>query len=176
MKLLVFDTETTGLPLHPEAPIELQPSIIEFGCALLDKGKVIKKFETLINPGKVLEPIITKITGITDEMLLDAPAFEVAWPKIKAMFDLSTGCIAHNEPFDAFLLGIELKRIGINFKLPAEFCTIGLYKSEYGYDMKLTELYEKVVGEKLAQTHRAMEDVNALVAIIQTGEVWRVLG
>lgn len=175
--VLVFDTETTGLPLHPDAPLEKQPRIIEFGAALLSgkTGKLIKEINILINPGIDLDPVITKITGITDADLVDQPTFKEAWGHIRAAFKAAGSTFAHNSPFDEALVNYELARLGVtDFAWPERFCTIALYRPDYGYDMKLTQLYERVMGKPLAQTHRALDDVRALAAIIQRDKLWRI--
>jgi len=175
--VLVWDTETTGLPLHPAAALALQPHVIEFGCAILSgkTGKLIETREWLINPGVPLPPIITKITGITSEDLQGKPSFAAAWPAIAATFTECGLAIAHNEPFDHSMIEFELTRLGqTDFIWPKRLCTIGLFRGAFGYDMKLTDLYANVTGRTLDQKHRAAGDVSALVEIVQEGGLWKL--
>lgn len=174
--VLVWDTETTGLPLHPAAALELQPHVIEFGCAILSgkTGKLIETRDWLINPGVPLPPIITKITGITPADLEGKPSFEKMWPAIAATFEECSLAIAHNEPFDHGMIEFELRRLGASFTWPRRLCTIGLFRSAFGYDMKLTDLYADVTGRTLDQKHRAAGDVSALVEIVQEGGLWKL--
>jgi DNA polymerase III epsilon subunit-like protein len=175
--IIVFDTETTGLTLHPDAPVIKQPKIIEFGAVLLDmKGKVVEECNILLNPREKLDPVITKITGLTDADLEDAATFEEALPQIRRIFSEAHTVFAHNLPFDKALVRGELARINcLDFAWPRnEFCTVGLYKEQWGRNPKLLELYERVVGEPLAQTHRALDDVMALVKIIQLENLWEL--
>lgn len=168
--IIVFDTETTGLTLHPDAPVTKQPKVIEFGAVLLDlRGKVIEECNILIDPREKLDPVITKITGITDADLEGAPTFEEALPSIRRIFSEARAVFAHNLPFDKAIIRGELARIHcLDFPWPQhEFCTVGLYKEQWGRNPKLLELYEKVVGVPLQQTHRALDDVLALVEIMQ---------
>jgi DNA polymerase III epsilon subunit-like protein len=169
----VFDTETTGIPKHPNAKDEVQPRIIEFGAALVDyTGKVYKEFECLFNPGVKLEPIITKITGLTDEDLADQPTYEQQAAKIRTFFGMAEAVIAHNLPFDSTILDLEEKRLGNeSFPFPyIKLCTVQENAERWGRRPKLTEMYEEVTGEKLAQSHRALDDVHALVEVcIKTG-------
>ena len=82
--IVVFDTETTGLPLHPDAPLEKQPKIIELGAALLDEtGAVVDTFQQLLHPGEDITEEITKITGITNEQLKDQPKFVDVLPQLR---------------------------------------------------------------------------------------------
>lgn len=184
--ILVFDTETTGLPLHPSAPLEKQPRIIEFGGALLSPvtGAVELTVNIMINPGEALEPVITKITGITDEDLKDALPFQAVLPQIREVFAQATGVIAHNLPFDKSLMRFELARVGVQlpdsvmegveiFPWPEkELCTVGAFQEVWGRRPKLVELYEWSLRKPLAQTHRALDDVMALVEVIQEEGVW----
>lgn len=177
--ILVLDTETTGLPLHPEAPLEKQPKIIEFGCALLDpkSGNIIDELNVLINPQEPLEAIITKITGLTDDQLRDAKPFGGVVDQLRPFFGRAGIVVAHNLPFDRTMMRNELARSGISdFPWPPiEVCTVGLFKEIWGRNPKLTELYEYLLCKPLAQTHRALDDVHALVEIIQHDRLWEVL-
>jgi DNA polymerase III epsilon subunit-like protein len=85
--------------------------------------------------------------------------------------------VAHNLPFDRAIMRGELARHGVtDFPWPErEVCTVGLYKEAWGRNPKLLELYEDVLGRPLAQTHRALDDVKALVEIIQSEELWRFM-
>lgn len=175
--ILVFDTETTGLTLHPDAPVSKQPKMIEFGGILLDRqGRIVEEASILINPGEPLTPEITKITGITDADLIDAVDFDGALPQLRRIFAEATTVMAHNLPFDKAIVRGELARRDIlDFPWPQrELCTVGLYKDQWGRNPRLLELYEAVLGKPLAQTHRALDDVKALVEIIQAEELWLI--
>jgi DNA polymerase III epsilon subunit-like protein len=176
--IIVFDTETTGLTLHPQAEVRKQPRMIEFGAALLDPktGEMRDTMNILINPQEPLSPEIVKITGITDADLKDAYPFSTALPAIRLMFTQATCVVAHNLPFDRAILRGELARLDVlDFPWPKkELCTVGLHKDDWGRNPKLTELYEATLGKPLAQTHRALDDVMALVEIIQKAELWRL--
>jgi DNA polymerase-3 subunit epsilon len=175
--LIIYDTETTGLVKHPSAPLAKQPRVIEFGAAALSlkNGKVMAKFKQLIDPGMPITKEITEITGITSEDMQGAPSFPVAWKAISKFLKPATALLAHNEPFDNAVLSYELQRAELKYAWPRVYCTIGLYREQWGRDMKLTELYEHFVGKPLDQKHRALSDVEALVEIIQKNELWRAL-
>ena len=175
--IIVFDTETTGLPLHPEAPLEKQPKIIELGAALLDaEGKVVDTFNQLLHPGEDITDEITKITGIKNEDLVEQPKFADVLPQLREFFGRAFAVFAHNLPFDRTLLRFDLKRAACeDFPWPAaEYCTIGLHRSIWGRNMKMTELYEHALKKPLPQTHRALDDVMALVEIIQALELHKM--
>ncbi len=172
---LVFDTETTGLPLHPNAPLVKQPKIIEFGAILLLNGEVTEEISFLIDPQESLSEEICKITGITDDDLRGRPPFSERVEQLVELFARCGGCAAHNLPFDKTMMMNELRRCGKaeNFPWPVrEMCTVGVYKEQWGRNPKLIELYADIMGKPLAQTHRALGDVKALVEIIQEEELW----
>lgn len=175
--ILVYDTETTGLTLHPDAPATKQPRMIEFGGVLLDRqGRIVEEASILINPGEPITPEITKITGITDADVTDAPSFVQALPQLRRIFAEATTVMAHNLPFDKAIVRGELARANVlDFPWPQrELCTVGLYKDQWGRNPRLLELYEAVLGRPLAQTHRALDDVRALVEIIHAEELWLI--
>lgn len=177
--LIIYDTETTGLVKHPSAPLAKQPRIIEFGAVKLSMktGKVVGRLSQLINPGEKLDAEITKITSITNDDLADKLDFTHYWKGVILPFlKGATLMLAHNEPFDHALLDYELKRANLKpFAWPQIYCTISLYRERWGHDMKLTELYESLMGKPLDQKHRAGSDVDALVEIVQKEKLWKVL-
>ena len=63
---VALDLETTGLSAKTD-------KIIEIGAIKVLNGEIVDKYETLINPGAVISQRITEVTGITNEMVKDAP-------------------------------------------------------------------------------------------------------
>lgn len=173
-RIIVFDTETTGLTLHQHAALAKQPRIIEFGAIILQAGEVVEELSLLMNPEEPLTQEITEITGLKDADLVGQPLFKDHLAALRAAFDSCGHVMAHNLPFDKSLMMHELQRAAItDFPWPAkETCTVGLYREQWGRNPKLLELYADVMGRPLAQTHRALDDVKALVEIIQEEELW----
>ena len=165
---LVFDTETTGLPLPDCADLDRQPCIIELAVARLEFGKIISEHSWLMNPERPLEPIITKITGLTDADLADKPKFRELLGEIEEAFGGAEQLIAHNAPFDVGLLAFELDRCArTGFPWPKTIiCTVQEFFHEKGRRLTLAQLYELKLGRPLAQTHRALDDVRALCEIV----------
>lgn len=178
--IVVFDTETTGLPLHAKAPLSKQPRIIELGAVLLSRetGEIVSEYNQLINPGMEVSAEITKITGITNDQLVGQPTFHDVFPFLFSFFKDADTVFCHNTTFDKRLLLMEVMRCGPlvpAFPWPErEFCTVELYQKQWGRRPKLLELYEKVLGKPLNQTHRAVEDCRALVEIIQAEELYKL--
>jgi DNA polymerase III epsilon subunit-like protein len=165
---IIWDTETTGLTKHPSAKRSAQPRIIEFGAALVTAaGEVVDELNILIEPGVPLEAEITKITGITADDLIGAPTFATVAQRIRSMFARASLQIAHNLPFDMSVLEFELERTAqADWPWPARsLCTVQEHAEEFGFRPKLTTLFEVYNGRPLEQTHRAIEDVRALLTI-----------
>lgn len=171
---IVYDTETTGLLLPDAAALKDQPQIIEFGIVKLDaKYKEVLRKSWLINPGRMLPPEITKITGLVDADLEGQPSFIDILPEIEQAFLGVERVIAHNLPFDLGMLTNELKRVNRQYAFPYppnQLCTVQLSEQYGGKRMNLKKFYQHITGKELAQTHRALDDVDALVEIVRTGK------
>ena len=103
----VFDTETTGLSSRHD-------KIIEFGGVVVQNGRIIESFGTLINPLTDLSEAegALRVNHIDPKDLLSSPTFEEVLPKIRSMFE---GCIlvAHNAPFDIGILNSALAEMSL---------------------------------------------------------------
>lgn len=181
IRSIVIDNETTGLTLPAKADLSKQPHIIEFAGALLEGSKIVERFETLIYPGMEVSAEITKITGITNDALRGKPTFSEVEPQISAILNKADVLIAHNAPFDTSCLRYEYLRLGRTVTpqsgpLPSQIiCTVQEYIHEFGRRPRLIELYEKKVGRPLAQTHRAMDDVDALIEALKADRFFEAL-
>lgn len=184
MKILVFDFETTGLTLHPDASVAKQPKAIEFGGVLIDSRTeaIEEECSLLINPGEPLDAEIVKITGLTDADLAGAPSFAEVMPQLQRLFGSADCMLAHNLPFDRAILRAELLRAhkthpsAAEFRLPPKsLCTVGVYAETFGRNPRLTELYEFVMREPLPQTHRALDDAKALARIVIAERLWELV-
>ena len=178
-QLLVWDTETTGLTLHPSAAPHKQPRLIEFGAVLmsLEDGSVTEEFSWLIHPEELVSAEITKITGITNQNLVGQPHFADQLPRLRAVFRRAGAMVCHNTPFDRAVVASELVRMAVkDFPWPAKhFCTMAMYTPEWGRNPKLKEIYQAFMGRPLEQTHRGLDDAKAMVEIIQQEKLWEIM-
>lgn len=100
---IVFDLETTGLSANEG------DSIIEIGAVKIKNGEIIDRFDELIDPGKKLDPKITEITCITDDMLKGKPNEKDMVIKFMNWCE-NLPMVAHNARFDlSFLEMAHLK-------------------------------------------------------------------
>lgn len=99
---VVMDVEATGARLLP-------CRIIEIGAYRVTDGKIVAKFETLLNPGTPIPRFIKALTGISDEMVSSAPVFaDIAEDWLDFAGD--SVLVAHNAPFDLRVLDQEIGR------------------------------------------------------------------
>lgn len=165
MLFAVYDTETTGLPIHRDSPLSDQPRVIEFGGIITDGKEIIDQLEFICYPGMAISPEITEITGLTNEDLDGKERFEHYVPDLQAYFERCDAVIAHNLSFDRHMLEFDLLRVGLllgDISWPSiEICTVEQTYHQYGRRMKLIELYELNVGPYV-QKHRAISDTMLL--------------
>lgn len=163
MSIIIFDTETTGLPKAQIVPLDQHPQIIEFaGIKLNENLEEIDRLTFLCNPLKTLPFEITKITGIKDSDLKDKKTFEEHFEELCEFFKDSTVCVAHNISFDKYMMDTEAKRLEKEFNWPSKLiCTVNRTLSISGYRLTLTKLYDYLFHSTFS-AHRAMDDVEAL--------------
>ena len=117
MKFAIVDIETTG-------GNALKDRITEIAVYIHDGNKIIDEFCSLINPECLIPPFIARLTGISNEMVENAPRFfEVA----KQLIQITDGAVfvAHNAPFDYGFIRQEYKSLGFNFSRDY-LCTVRL--------------------------------------------------
>src|SRR5579859_1563575 len=90
--IVALDLETTGLEADRDA-------IIEIGAVKFKGERVEAEFSSLVNPGRKLSPFITRLTGITDAMLVNAPRLPALLPRLEA-FVGDAPVLGHNVQFD----------------------------------------------------------------------------
>lgn len=166
---LIFDTETTGLVNPATSDLAQQPYVIEFAGVHMDaSGEIVKEISVLFKPGLVKLPeLITKLTGITDDMLKDASPFSCE--TVQAFIDAPgvTTAVAHNFPFDEAMIGFEFARAGQPLKWPKrKVCTIEASMALKGRRLKLDALHREFFGEGIVGAHRAMNDVKGLARCV----------
>ncbi len=113
-EFIVFDVETTGLSAYGDR-------MTEIGAVKIRGGKITETFGTFVDPERSLSAEITRLTGITDEMLEDAPSEAEA---LSAFYEFcgseSAVLVAHNAGFDTAFIAAAAKRC----KRPYRFTSV----------------------------------------------------
>ena len=107
-EFVAFDLETTGLSHKTD-------EITEIGAAIYRDGEIVDQFQTFVNPGRPLTQQIIDLTGITDDMLRDAPSIEEVLPKFLE-FCGGRPLAAHNADFDVSFILAACRRLGISYE------------------------------------------------------------
>ena len=160
--LVIFDLETTGLDLVKDRIIQI--SFIK----VYPDGKE-ERGDELINPERHIEPIITQLTGISDEDVKDKPTFKQIAQQLNDQF---TGCDFagfNSNHFDIPLLAEEFLRAGIDFDFSKcrliDACSI-FRKMER---RNLAAAYKFYCGRKMEEdfeAHRADQDTEATYRVL----------
>lgn len=104
--VIVLDFETSGIsPDHGDRAIEI-------GAVKLTGGRVVDRFQSLMNPGLRISSFIEGYTGISNQMIQNAPETAEVM-RAFADFITETHLVAHNASFDRRFLSAELDRIGL---------------------------------------------------------------
>lgn len=155
----IVDIETTGG--HASAGC-----ITEIAIFVHDGREIVEHFETLVNPGRPIPRYIQALTGITDEMVEDAPPFEDVAARV---FELLQGqiFIAHNVNFDYSFLKYQLD--GCGYTLQAKkLCTVRLSRKVFpGFPSYSLGNLCRQLGINIQQRHRASGDALATVQLFE---------
>lgn len=107
--VIVLDFETTGLsPDHGDRAIEI-------GAVKLDKGRIVDRYQRLMNPRQRISGFIEDYTGITNTMLRKAPRCEDVMEEFSEFIG-NANLVAHNATFDRKFLDAECRRIRRGYK------------------------------------------------------------
>ncbi|MGN0576982.1 MAG: PolC-type DNA polymerase III [Ruminiclostridium sp.] len=158
-ELIIFDLETTGL-----SPADCR--ITEIGAVKLRNLEVAEEFGTFVNPEMHIPENITEITGITDEMVADAPSEQEALLKF-IEFCGDAPLVAHNAKFDMSFIRAGCSRSRIPFKADS-IDTLALCRAIIPNKKSYTlDSMAKHFGLGDFNHHRAVDDAKMLALIFQ---------
>jgi DNA polymerase III subunit alpha, Gram-positive type len=159
MDIVVVDIETTGLSRERHA-------ITEIAAIKVRNGVIIDEFKTLVNPMHPIPSFITKLTGITNDMVLDAPKIRDVMPQFVSFCENAI-FVGHNASFDYGFLSHNAMCCNLTFE-PKIICTRRL-ANRLCVDLpskKLSALCEYFQVTNI-QAHRAMADAQATYHIFE---------
>ena len=155
----VIDVETTGLSAS-------RNRIIEIGMVRVEKLKIVSRFQSLINPHTYIPPFITQFTGISNDDVDDAPAFQ---DLVEEIISFTEGSVltAHNLPFDFSFLKNEIALCGYEIPKIQTLCTLKLSRRIFSFlnsrSLGSVAMHLKI---KNPDSHRALSDAETTARIL----------
>lgn len=163
----IVDVETSGTsPAYHR--------IIEIAVVRVERGRIVRSFETLVNPERYISPVIESITGIRNADLEGAPRFAAIAKEVHRLLDGAV-FVAHNARFDYSFVKEEFARLGRRFSSRC-LCTVKLSRALHPEYRRhdLSSIIERHEIE-CPRRHRAMGDVMAVHSFLELmrGQVGR---
>lgn len=162
---VAFDIETTGSNGAANGDGEAQ--ITEIGAVKVVNGQVVERFNQLANPGRSIIPMISRITHITNEMVVDMPSVDEV---IKMFYEFvgNSILVGHNiKSSDLRYITKAANRAGIHFEVPFldTYLLAKKYKNSQGWEKVNLGYLAQQYGFEHKEAHRAWSDaeVNAKV-------------
>jgi DNA polymerase-3 subunit epsilon len=150
----IIDTETTGM----------RPGfsrVIDIGIIRVENGKVVRRYETLLNPGIPIPSMITRFNGLSDEAVAGAPTFDEVALEVKELLDGAV-FVAHNASFDYGFMKAEFARLGMSFEAET-LCSVQLSRTLYPRER--SHSLDSIIARhsiECSARHRAMPDAEAV--------------
>ena len=154
---VVFDIETTGFSATSDR-------IIEIGAVKVKDGNITDYYSTFVNPEVPIPFEITKLTSITDDMVMDAKKIDDILPEFLE-FVGDAALVAHNAGFDVGFIKENAKRLGLNSKY-TYLDTVALARVLLPTLAKYKlNIVAKALNISLENHHRAVDDAKATAEI-----------
>jgi len=159
LDFVVVDIEATGAKMPPNR-------IIELGAYRVRNGRIVDNFVTLVNPEIPIPRFVIALTGITNEMVKEAPLFADVVPRWLE-FVRDAVLIAHNAPFDTNFLNHEISRVYPGHRmLNPHLCTVTLSRRAIpGLTNYRLETVAEHFSVPIMARHRAGSDAEATAKV-----------
>lgn len=156
---IVFDIETTGFSAAKN-------QIIEIGAVKVAGGEIVDRYSSFVNPQVPIPFKIETLTGINDEMVMDAPLIDVVLPEFLE-FVGDAAVVAHNAGFDTRFIKSKARDIGLLFS-PTIVDTLSIGRILFPQlGRHRLDTLAKVYQIPLENHHRAVDDAEATARIWQ---------
>jgi len=166
---IVVDVETTGSDSKKNR-------ITDIACVTVKDGEIISEYESLVNPHQSIPPFISQMTGITYDMVINAPEAINVFEDFRNIFsEESAVFVAHNARFDFGFVNNTLKRVELEELKSPLLCTLKLARRLIPTKQKknvgsLADYF----GIPVHNRHRAMGDASAtakfLIQLLEIAE------
>lgn len=158
-EFIVFDIETTGLS-------NKHNKITEIGAVKIKNSEIIDTYSTLVNPETIIPDMIVSLTGITNEMVKDAPRISEVLPSFLA-FIKDRCLVAHNAEFDVGFIRESCNHYGYKLENPVlDTLKISRVLLSHLKKHKLNIVAQEL-QVNLDNHHRAINDAKATAEIFK---------
>ncbi|HEV9038028.1 MAG TPA: exonuclease domain-containing protein [Puia sp.] len=155
----IVDIETTG-------GYAANNAITEVAIVLHDGNRELKRYETLVRPGMLIPRYVQALTGITDEMVADAPDFEIIAPVVSEWLRDAV-FVAHNVNFDYSFLRHQLQACGFELN-SKKLCTVRLSRKVFPEAQRYSlGNICRYLGIDISNRHRAGGDADATTLLFE---------
>jgi len=158
-EFMVVDTETNGLSGD-------RCELTEVGAVLVGGGELHDRWSSLVHTSAPLRRGIQRFTGITQELVDEAPSLEVVLPPLAQLLG-GRVMVAHNAPFDRRVLRQAFGRVGLDWPNPPVICTAALARAMLPLQRQrgLTVLAD-ALGIEVREAHRALADAETCARVL----------
>ena len=159
LDFVVVDVEATGAKMPPNR-------LIELGAYRIRGGRIVDKFLSLVNPEIPIPRFVASLTGISNDMVKNAPVFAEVAPQWLDFVSDSV-LVAHNAPFDTSFLNHEISRVYANHRMVnPHLCTVRLSRRAFpDLSNHRLETIAQHFAIPIASRHRAGSDALATAEI-----------
>jgi len=158
-EFLVVDTETNGLGGDA-------CEMTEVGAVLVGGGELHDRWSSLVRCNRPLGRGIQRFTGITQEMLADAPGLEAVLPPLAELLQ-DRVLVAHNAPFDRRVLRRAFELIGLDWPNPPVLCTAALARKLLPLQRRRgLSVLADALGIDVELAHRALADAETCARVL----------
>ena len=158
-EFLAIDTETNGLGGD-------QCEMTELGAVLVGGGELHDRWSSVVRTNMPLRRGIQRFTGITQQMVDEAPAAETVLPRLEQELR-GRVMVAHNAPFDRRVLRQAFERSGLQWPNPPVICTAALARTMLPLqrERRLAALAD-ALGIEVRVAHRALADAETCARVL----------
>ncbi len=158
-EFLVVDTETNGLGGDA-------CEMTEVGAVLVGGGELHDRWSSLVRCNRPLGRGIQRFTGITQEMMADAPGLEAVLPPLEELLR-GRVLVAHNAPFDRRVLRRAFELVGLDWPNPPVLCTAALARKLLPLQNKRgLSVLADALGVEVRTAHRALADAETCARVL----------
>ena len=162
----MFNQDTVFVDIETTGGNAVRDRITEVAIITVSEGQIVSEWSTLINPLVRIPENIQRLTGISNDMVMDLPSFHDIYKEILEKLHGNV-FVAHNARFDYGFLKNEFKRCDISFKSPV-LCTVKLSRNLFPeYKRHNLDSIMQRHGLTCRARHRAMGDARVLYDFMQ---------